>query len=64
MGQPNESFPQEIVDILGFILDIASSVDSLLEVYPPSVHALHPTGTNLNVLLFTNEFWFNSLSYT
>jgi len=35
---------EEVVDILGFVLDIASSVDCLLDIYPPAVHALHPTG--------------------
>ncbi len=44
MSQPNEGTSQEIVDILGFILDIASSIDCMLEVYPMAVHALHPTG--------------------
>jgi len=35
---------EEIIDVLGFVLDIASSIDSLLHIYPPAVHALHPTG--------------------
>ena len=51
MSKEDDSAVQELVDILGFVLDIASSLDSLLDVYPPAVHALHPTGISLTLQL-------------